>query len=165
MIYSDTDSFVYNIFHPDIYEWISENKQHFDLSDSLNSDIKDNGNKKVLGMFKDELQSLPMKEWTALNPKVYSFTNVSHKDFEKGKDNFNKLKGISRVVVKNDIIHEDYNKVLKDGESIKKDVVSIRSFNHKVYTIKTNKIALTAYYDEMHMIDGNSCVPFGYENN
>ena len=103
-----------------------------------------------------------MKEYTALNPKVYSFTNQTHKDFEKGKDNFNKLKGISRVVVKNDT-HEDYNKVLKDGKSIKKYVVSIRSFSHKVYTIKTNKIALTCYYDKMHMIDGNNCVPFGYK--
>ena len=76
-----------------------------------------------------------------------------------------KLKGISRVVVKNEITHEDYNKVLIDGKSIKKDVVSIRSFNHKVYTIKTNKIVLTCYYDKMHMIDGNNCVPFGYEKN
>ena len=114
-------------------------------------------------MFKDELRSLPMKEWTALNPKVYSFTNVSHEDFEKGKDNFKKLKGISRVVVKNEITHDDYNKVLKDGESIKRDVVSIRSFKHKVYTIKTPKIALTVYYDKFYMIDSNTCVPFGYE--
>ena len=155
----------YLIYNEDIYKWISENKQYFDLSDSLNNDIKNDDNKKVLGMFKDELRSLVMKAYTALNPKVYSFTNQTHEDFEKGKDTFKKLKGISRVVVKNEITHEDYNQVLKDGKSIKRDVVSIRSFNHKVYTIKTNKIALTAYYDKMYMIDGNNCVPFGYENN
>ena len=100
LLYGDTDSFIYLINHPDIYNWIKENKQHFDLSESLNSDIKNDDNKKVEGKFKDELRSLPMKEWTALNPKVYSFINVSHKDFEKGKDNFKKLKGISKVVVK-----------------------------------------------------------------
>ena len=115
------------------------------------------------GKFKDELRSLPMKESTTLNPKVYSFKNLSHKDFEKGKDNFKKLKGISRVVVKNEITHDDYNQVLKDGKIIKRDVVSIRSFEHKVYTIKTPKIALTAYYDKMYMTDSNTCVPFGYE--
>jgi hypothetical protein len=103
LIYSDTDSFVYNIEHPDIYKWIGENKNHFDLSDSFNLENHDNTNKKVLGMFKDELCSLPMKEFTALNPKVYSFTNVSHPEFEKGKDNFKKLKGVSKVVVKNEI--------------------------------------------------------------
>ena len=88
LLYSDTDSFVYLIYK-DIYKLMStkKNKQHFDLSDSLNIDIKNDGNKKVLGKFKDELRSLPMKEWTALNPKVYSFTNVSHEDFEEGKDN------------------------------------------------------------------------------
>ena len=100
LIYSDTDSFVYNIEHPDIYKWVGENNKYFDLSDSLNSEIKNDNNKKVLGMFKDELCSLPMKELTALNPKVYSFTNVSHEEFEDGKDNFKKLRGVSKVVVK-----------------------------------------------------------------
>ena len=120
LIYTDTDSFVYLIYNEDIYKWISENKQYFDLSDSLNNDIKNDDNKKVLGMFKDDLRSLPMKEWTAPTCKAYSFTNVSHADFEKGKDTFKKLKCISRVVVKNEITHEDYNKVLETSESIKK---------------------------------------------
>jgi hypothetical protein len=34
LIYSDTDSLVYSIQHPDIYQWIKDNGQHFDLSDS-----------------------------------------------------------------------------------------------------------------------------------
>ncbi len=101
---------------------MSDNKQHFDLSDSLNTDIKNDGNQKVLGMFKDELRSLPLKEWTALNPKVYSFTNVSHKDFEEGKDNFKKLKGISKVVVENDLTHEDYKKSLENSKVLKRCV-------------------------------------------
>ena len=115
----DDNRFVmFPIQHDDIYEWIKTNSKYFDLSDSMRIDMKDNTNKKVLGMFKDELTSLPMKEFTALNPKVYSFKNVSHKDFEKGKDNFKKLKGTSKVVVKNDITHGDYNEVLESGESI-----------------------------------------------
>ena len=113
-------------------------------------------------MFKDELKSLPMKEYTGLNPKVYSFTNVSHKDFEEGQDNFKKLKGISKVVVKKEITHGDYNKVLESGESIKRDVIGFRSFEHQIYTVKTNKTALTAYYDNFCMTDNNTCIPFGY---
>ena len=154
LIYSDTDSFVYNIEHPDIYKWIGENKNYFDLSDSQNPQIHDNTNKKVLGMFKDELSSIPMKEFTALNPKVYSFEGVN--------ENAKKLKGVSKVVVKKEITHEDYNKVLKTGESVKRDVVGFRSFNHQIYTVKTNKTALTSYYDKLYMIDSNNCVPFGY---
>ena len=116
-------------------------------------------------MFKDELCSLPMKEFTALSPKVYSFTNESHPEFEEGKDNFKKLKGISKVVVKKEIKHNDYNDVLESGKKLNRDVVSIRSFEHQLYTVKTNKTALTAYYDKMFMIDKNTCSPFGYYKN
>jgi hypothetical protein len=58
LIYSDTDSLVYNLEHPDIYEWIKENREHFDLSDSARSDMKDNTNKKVIR----EIQG--RNEWT-----------------------------------------------------------------------------------------------------
>ena len=70
------------------------------MSDSQNPQIQDNATKKVLGMFKDELSSIPMKEFTALNPKVYSFEGVN--------ENAKKLKGISKVVVKKEITHNDY---------------------------------------------------------
>ena len=59
LIYSDTDSFIYNLKTHDLYEWINKNnKQHFDLSDSKRAELKDNTNKKVLGKFKDECHSL-----------------------------------------------------------------------------------------------------------
>jgi hypothetical protein len=54
LVYSDTDSLVYSLEHEDIYEWIKENRQHFDLSESIRPDMKDTTNKKVLGKFKDE---------------------------------------------------------------------------------------------------------------
>jgi hypothetical protein len=73
LIYSDTDSMVYNFKHHDIYDWIKNNKNYFDLSESLRPDLKDNTNKKVLGKFKDENNSLLITEFLALNPKVYSF--------------------------------------------------------------------------------------------
>ena len=57
VLYSDTDSLVYSIQHDDIYEWIKQNKQHFDLSDSIRTELKDNTKKKVLGKFKDEMNT------------------------------------------------------------------------------------------------------------
>ena len=61
LIYSDTDSLVYRIEHPDIYEWIKENKEHFDLSDSIREDLNGDTNMKVLGKFKDEMNTLITK--------------------------------------------------------------------------------------------------------
>ena len=42
----DTDSFVYTIKHPDIYEWMKENSQYFDLSDYTRVDMQSNEHKK-----------------------------------------------------------------------------------------------------------------------
>ena len=74
-------------------------------------------------------------------------------------ENVKKLKGVSKAVVKNEITHDDYGKVL----AISKKVTSLRSFNHQLYTIQQEKIALTAWYDKMAMLDRIHCVPFGYK--
>ena len=39
-IYGDTDSLVDAIEHPDIYEWVKDNREHFDLSGSSRPDMK-----------------------------------------------------------------------------------------------------------------------------
>ena len=82
-------------------------------------------------------------------------------------ENYNKktLKGISKVVVKNQISHEDYKKVLLTNKPIDRKVISIRSFNHQLYTVKQDKVALTSFYDKMIMIDYNTCVPYRYKQN
>ena len=40
VIYSDTDSFVYEIEHATIHDWIADNKEWFDLSDSNRDALK-----------------------------------------------------------------------------------------------------------------------------
>ena len=107
LIYSDTDSLVYNIKHPDIYEWVKNNKQHFDLASSLRPDLFDVTNDKALGIFKDENSWLIIMEWLANNPKVYSYI---YQMSLKGNETKNKkvLKGVSKTVVKNEIEHQDY---------------------------------------------------------
>ena len=48
LLYSDTDSLVYCIYHHDIYDWIKNNTKYFDLSDSLRPDMKNTENNKVV---------------------------------------------------------------------------------------------------------------------
>jgi hypothetical protein len=164
LVYSDTDSLVYSIESEDIYEWIKNNKHHFDLSDSIRPDMKDNGNKKVLGKFKDELNTLAMTEFISLNPKVYSINHQTLDDANKVKiKNKKTLKGVSKVVVKKEINHGHYVKVLETNEQEKRNVMTFRSYDHQVYTVKQPKIALTSFYDKMVMEDSINCVPFGYQ--
>ena len=82
MPYGDTDSFVYKIIHPDIYEWIKENNQYFDLSDYTREDMKSDEHKKALGCFKDALNGRVMSEMLGLNPKYYAF---KYQNIEKKK--------------------------------------------------------------------------------
>ena len=154
----------YLIEHEDIYEWIKNNREPFDLSDSLRPDLKDNTNKKVLGKFKDEMRSLMIKELIALNPKVHSMKHDPIKD-EEGKiiTNTKRVKGVSKTTVKKEITHEDYVAVLKTNKSLEKSVMSIRSFDHQLYTFKQSKKALTSFYDKMVMVDEANCLPFGYK--
>ena len=72
------------------------------------------------------------------------------------------LKGVSKVVVKNEIKHGDYQHVLNTNKQVSKKVMSIRSINQQIYTIKQSKIALTSFYDKMKMLDSINCIPFGY---
>ena len=64
-----------------------------------------------------------MKEFLALNPKVYS---MIHNEFDEEKQqiildtNTKKLKGVSKAVVKNNITHDDYKNVLETNIPIKK---------------------------------------------
>ena len=162
LIYSDTDSLVYNIKSPDLYDWIKNNKQHFDLSDSLRTDLKDDANKKVLGKFKDECNSLVITEFLALNPKVYSFKYYDNLEGLAVK-NKKTLKGVSKVTVKNEITHDNYVNVLNTNKKEIRSVCSIRSFNHQLFTYVQDKVALTSWYDKMCMIDNNTCVPYGYQ--
>ena len=163
LIYSDIDSMVYNFKHPDIYDWIKNNKQHFDLAGSMRPDLKDPTNDKALGKFKDENNSLLITEFLALNPKVYSF-KYQHDMNSTDLKNKKVLKGVSKAVVKKQINHDEYEKVLTTDKPINKTVTSIRSFNHQLFTYVQPKTALTSFYDKMHMIDNNTCVTFGYLN-
>ena len=72
------------------------------------------------------------------------------------------MKGVSKTVVKKDIEHKDLIHTCKTGEPLNRDVVSIRSFKHELFLYTQKKVALTAYYDKMKMLDSINCVPFGY---
>ena len=99
-----------------------------------------------------------------IRDRVYRVIDKTGKDEEHQLILKNKktLKGVSKAVVKNEITHADYERVYETNEPLKKHVTSLGSFNHNVVTDKAKKVALTSFYDKMHMVDANTCVPFGY---
>ena len=74
LLFTDTDSLMYEIKTEDVYEDFSSNKEMFDLSNySSNSKYYDDSNKLVIGKMKDETGGVAIEEFVGLKPKMYSF--------------------------------------------------------------------------------------------
>ena len=77
LCYTDTDSFIIHVKNEDFYKDISDDvSEWFDTSNYDKNDKRPlpiGINKKVLGMFKDELGGKIMTEFVALRAKAYAF--------------------------------------------------------------------------------------------
>ena len=160
LLFTDTDSLMYEIETEDFYKDISEDvKDRFDTSDypeNHPSGIPTGINKKVLGMFKDEAAGKIIKEFVGLRAKLYSF-----KMDEGGESK--KCKGVKKQVVESSISHEDYKTCLITGkEQLRKQNI-LRSYDHEVYTEEVNKIALSALDDKRYILsDGVHTLAWGH---
>ena len=149
LLFTDTDSFLYEIQTEDFYKDISGDvKDRFDTSDYPEghpSGIPTGVNKKVLGMFKDEAAGKVIKEFVGLRAKLYSYK------MDEGKEN-KRCKGIKKAVVEKSIRHEDYKTCLTTGkEQLRKQNI-IRSYEHTLYTEEVNKVALSSADDKRYLL-------------
>jgi hypothetical protein len=154
LIYGDTDSFVYEIEHEDIYKWQKENETDWlDLSDSKAPDLSSDG------FFKDELNSQILTEWISLNPKCYAYRyqSLEHNDniLEQKK-----VKGVSHIIVKKTLAIKTYNNTVDTDKTVSRELTTIRSLNQELFSISNTKDCLTSYYDMMNMLNKTDCEPF-----
>ena len=161
LLFSDTDSLMYEIQTEDFYKDISGDvKNKFDTSDypeNHPSGIPTGINKKVLGKMKDEAAGKIIKEFVGLRAKLYSY-----KMYE-GEKEIKKCKGIKKQVVESSISHEDYKTCLTTGkEQLRKQNI-LRSYSHEVYTEEVNKVALSALDDKRYILsDGVHTLAWGH---
>ncbi len=72
LLYSDTDSLLYQIKSKNLNKCFFENDDEFKLPDMI-SKFKSTKNTNVLGKFKSEVGSTIITELLALSPKSYSY--------------------------------------------------------------------------------------------
>ena len=95
LLFTDTDSLVYEIKTDDVYENFYENKTLFDFSDyPQDSKFFYPVNEKVIGKMKDKFKGKIISEFIELKSKMYSLIDAD------GKEN-QKAKGVNKNVVKN----------------------------------------------------------------
>ena len=160
LLLTDTDSLMYEIQTEDFYKDINGYvKDRFDTSGyppGHPSGIPSGFTKKVLGMFKDEVNGNGIDEFVGLRAKLYSY-----KMFE-GEES-KKCKGVKKSVVKKSITHEDYKKCLTDRKPQLRKMNVIRSYKHNVFTEEVNKAALSADDDKRYILeDGINTLALGH---
>ena len=149
LLFTDTDSLMYEIETNDFYADISEDVEtKFDTSDypqDHKSGILTGVNKKVIGMFKDEVAGRQITHFVGLRPKLYSF---KVEDLSTSK----KCKGIKKNVKKR-IEFQDYVDCLFSGEKQMRSMNIIRSENHEMFSKKVNKVALSNEDDKREVLE------------
>ena len=74
LLFTDTDSLIYEIKNEDFYVDFSSNKEMFDFGNySSRSEYYYNSKKLVIGKMKDETIGVAIKELVGLKPKIYLF--------------------------------------------------------------------------------------------
>ena len=148
-----------NIFSEDFFEDIKNDVEGcFDTSNFDKNDKRSLPmcmNKKVIGMFKDELGGKIMKEFCALRAKTYTY--LMDDDNEKKK-----AKGIKKCVIKRRLMFENYKDSLFNNKTILKSQLRFKSDHHDVYTEEVNKIALNSNDDKrLQTFDRVTTYPYG----
>ena len=141
LLFTDTDSLVYQIKTENFYEGFSSDKEMFDFSNySTNSKYYDNSNKLVIGKMKDKTAGSANKEFVELKPKIYSFLvdNSEHKE----------AKGVNRNVVAT-ISHNEYKDVLLNNKCIRHSMNRIKTKDHRTGTYEINQILLSCFDDKI----------------
>lgn len=164
LLYTDTDSFFYEILTEDFYNDILnyEFKEYFDTFNyPTNRDCHFTFNKKVLGKFKDECKGEVIHEFIGLRPKLYCFTIVQkYKNVVKKKS-----KGIVKSIVEKEITFEDYKKSLFSNEILRKQMQVFKSKKHVIETLRINKVALNCNDDKRHICEnGINTVAYGHKD-
>ena len=165
MIYTDTDSFIFEVETEDFYHDLLNNPDmlsRWDMSnyspdhpmfESVDKDeVKTiiNKNRKVVGMFKDETAGRPIQEVVAIRAKMYSIL-----DCDGGQKNTGK--GIKSSVLKK-ISHDKYKSCMFHNFDVNKavgteDMTLIQSHQHSVTTTTVNKKTLVAFDDKKSIMD------------
>ena len=152
LCYTDTDSLVIYVETEDFYKDIAGDvEKWFDTSNYNKNDerlLPIGINKKVIGMFKDELGG-KMTELIALAAKAYTYLiDCYDDDYDKNNIINKNAKGTKKCVIKHRLKFKDYYDSLFKNKNILRTQQRFKSDCHRVCIEEVNKIALSSNDDK-----------------
>jgi hypothetical protein len=157
LLFTDTDSLAYEISTDNIYKDMLDDAHLFDTSNfPVEHFLHSKSNMKTLGKMKDELDGRVVREFVGLRSKMYSLLEEDGRSKKVGK-------GILKTTLRKKIKHDDYKETLFSKTTTKHSMVSIRSFDHEIFTINQRKITLSPYDDKRFILsDGINTLAHGH---
>ena len=161
LLYTDTDSLIYEIKTNDIYQDLATFPgDYFDFSnyppDHHLFSVK---NKKVPGFFKDESRGNQIVEFVGLRSKMYAFrVESSNHDVVESK----MAKGVKKAVINKDLKFDNYMQCNFENVQLEHDFKSIRSVGHQLFTSHQKKISLSPFDDKRWMVNNIQTIPYGH---
>ena len=142
LLFTDTDSLVYEIYSEDVYEQCFKDRGLLDFSGyPIDSKYYDSTNKKVLGKMKDEFNGVKIVEFVGLKSKMYSLISVDDGEV-------NKAEGINKK-----LRHKEYVDVLFNKKVVRHNMKRIQSKLHEISIYDVFKISLSCFGDKKHVLD------------
>ncbi len=156
VLYTDTDSFIYEISNKTYDEIVSIFKQIdiFDFSNYPSNHILFNSkNKKVPGYFKDEMGSKQIEEFVGLRSKMYAIKFCKHEEIKAAK-------GVKKNIIKQNFTFNLYKDILFSSGQREDDYKNIASHSHNVQTLHQKKITLSSFDDKRYLLNEIYSVPY-----
>ena len=141
LLFTDTDSLVYEIRGGNVYEQCFKDRELFDFSGySKDSIYFDDSNKKILGKMKDEFNGNKIGEFVGLKSKMYSLISNNWE--------MNKAKGVNLMLK-----HKINSDVLINKKVLRHKMKIILNEKHSIGSYVLNKVSLSCYDDKRFILD------------
>jgi hypothetical protein len=163
LLFTDTDSLMYEIEDANMYNKIWQHRDEFDLSDYPKDFFHDATNKAIIGKFKDEAKGKTAEAFVGLRAKMYCWKlSKQLSDNTYASEEKARAKGIQRAAMR-DVRFEDYERQLRTPQEHKVTNRRIGSHLHRIYTYEFDKKGLCSFDDKRYILeDGISTLAYGH---
>jgi hypothetical protein len=165
LLYTDTDSLIYEIKTSDINTTLQPIASAFDFSNyPTNHPLYTDRYKRVPGYFKDEVAGNSISAFVGLRSKMYAIDyEITAPDQDESINSEVKhAKGVKKHVIDHSLTFADYLDCLISETQMEHDFHTIASKSHHVFTSHQSKTSLSCFEDKRWLKDPINSLAYGH---